>query len=136
MFVKILGRFILLPAAGVTMLAGLGVFDLGGEPSPGAARADMSSPQAAAQGVLSALEGPLAVAQRIAVAGSRQMGMSPADLPDFLSGQSSGGAAPAAAGRKTVAVPAAGSPAPAEGGARLSGGGAWKSSTPPPAPAD
>jgi hypothetical protein len=143
---KILGKYVAMPAAGVGMLAGFGMFDL--QPgSAGGGGGGLSTPAAAGQGILEALEGPLEVARRIAAAGGAQMGMDPAALPDFLRGEGAaaspapvGGAAPAAyapppAGRRTVSAPQPG-PAPADAPAPiLRSGGAWKSSR-PPAPAD
>jgi hypothetical protein len=140
MLMKLLGKYVAMPAAGIGMLAGFGMLDL--QPGTGGGGGgDLSSPAAAGHGVLQALEGPLEVARRIAAAGGAQMGLDPAALPDFLrtpgaapvSGGAVAPAAPPPAGRKTVAVPQAN----AEGGGAsaplLGGGGAWKSSRPPAA---
>ena len=142
MLLKVIGKYVAMPAAGVGMLAAFGMFDAG-KGAEGGGTAGLSSAESAGSGILAALDGPLQVARRIAVAGSAQIGIDPADLPDFLSGGGlpggSGAALPGAgavptAERKTVAVPGADG-ADADGSRLLSGGGGWKSSR-PPAPAE
>lgn len=127
---KLLGKYVLAPGAGVAMLAGFGIFDLG--PGAGGSGAGLTTVDEAGGRILSALEGPLAVAQRIATAGAGMMDIDPGRLPAFMTGGSGGAAgapggdagAPTAA-RKTVSV--AGEPAAGV----MPSGGAWKSSRPP-----
>ncbi len=127
---KAIGKYVLAPGAGVAMLAGFGIFDL----KPGAgggSSAGLTTVDAAGGQILSALEGPLAVAQRIATAGAGMMDIDASQLPAFMTGgaagpvaETPGGGAPTAV-RKTVSV--AGDPAAGV----MPSGGAWKSSRPP-----
>ncbi|SFI96206.1 hypothetical protein [Albimonas pacifica] len=85
MLMKILGKYVLMPGAGVAMLAGFGMFDLGGAPaSGGSGQNGLTSIESAGDGIMAALDGPLGVAKRIALAGSSAIGMDPSSLPDFL----------------------------------------------------
>ena len=74
MLVKVLSRYVLGPSAVIATLAALGVFDdmtpEGGVPSSG-------NP---AEVVLAALAKPLALAERIALAGGGELGFSPEDV--------------------------------------------------------
>ena len=98
MLVKVLSRYVAGPAATVALLASFGVFD------------DMDGGGSSASGnpaeqVLSALSGPLAVAERIAIAGGAELGFSEADIKGMFGsidsvsfgGGGSGGAAGSAA---------------------------------------
>ncbi|MDF2234637.1 hypothetical protein P2H44_18920 [Albimonas sp. CAU 1670] len=85
MLIKTLGKYVLMPGAGVAMLAGFGMFDLGkGPTAPAAGPGGLTSIEDAGSGIMAALDGPLGVAKRIAMAGSSAIGMDPNQLPDFL----------------------------------------------------
>ncbi|SDX61409.1 hypothetical protein SAMN05444336_107102 [Albimonas donghaensis] len=148
MLLKTLGKYVLMPTAGIGMLASFGMFDLG--EGVGKLSVDNSSPAAVGETMLAALEGPLEVARKIAAAGSSIIGGS-GELPDFMGNVSSAGdllpsgdsvtfgsggagAAPVAA-RKTVSVPQAGDGGQAQASA-LSASGVGKSSRPPQVTAD
>ena len=75
MMLRILGRYVLGPAATVGGLAALGVFDTS---------SFSAGSEGGAQGVLSSLSGPLEVAETIAVAGAAQMGMSKEEVREMF----------------------------------------------------
>lgn len=142
MLMKTLGKYVLMPGAGIGMLASFGMFDLG---EGGPLKVDTSDPAAVGNTMLAALEGPLEVARKIAAAGSSIIGGS-GEVPDFMGkiGNAAdmlpstggavmgGGAAAPVAARKTVSVPQT---AQAQGGqapvSALSASGVGKSSRPP-----
>ena len=101
MMLKILARYILGPSAVVATLAGLGVFD---DMTPGA-QPSSGNP---AERVLSALEKPLALAERIAVAGGGELGFSAEDVSgmfdSFGSAEFGGGGTAAAAGGGAASI--------------------------------
>lgn len=146
MLMKTIGKYMLMPGAGIGLLASFGMFDLGKD-GGGPLSVDTSSPAAVGATMLAALEGPLEVARRIAAAGSSIIG-GDGEMPDFLSGAGSigdmmpggqsvaysDGGAPTAA-RKTVSVPQAAQGGSAPAGA-LGGSGVGKSSRPPQVVAD
>ncbi len=85
MLMKIIGKYVLMPGAGVAMLAGFGMFDLGkGPATSGSGQNGLTSIEDAGDGIMAALDGPLGVAKRIALAGSSAIGMDPNSLPEFL----------------------------------------------------
>ena len=143
MFLKTLGKYVLMPGAGVAMLAGFGMFDLGKAPAASTSGQNgLTSIEDTGAGIMAALDGPLGVAKRIAMAGSSAIGMDPNQLPDFLRNaqgptpthQVPGGVDPAAM------MSAAGGAGGATGGYAPAGNGASRqsasgfASAKPPAP--
>lgn len=130
--IKSAAKYVLAPGVGVGMLVSLGLFDpMTSGAGPSGALTGTGDPGAY---MLASLAGPLAVARRIAATGLSALGLSPDQLPAFLTGggvsgtaHAVGGGVPVAA-RKTAAAPVA------EAGATATDA-AWRPSR-PPAPAD